>query len=59
MWCISVYIGWILGFIALGFKAEVFLYGLALSAVAIIIESVVGYLIINNEKILNQREAKK
>lgn len=59
VWCVSVYIGWILAFIALGFTVQVFFYGLALSAVAIIIESALRYLIVNNEKILIQQEKKK
>lgn len=59
VWCLSVYIGWILALIALGLTWWVFFYGLALSAVAIIIESVVSYFIAGNEKVLAQRKEKK
>lgn len=58
VWCISVYIGWILALIALNGKLEAFLYGLAFSAVAIIIESVVRYFVDGNEKIITQQEVK-
>jgi len=58
VWCISVYIGWILALIGLGFTWEVFFYGLAFSCIAIIIESVVRFLIESNEKIITQQEIK-
>lgn len=59
VWCISVYIGWILSIIVLGFKFEVFFYGLALSANSIIIESAVRYFIAENDKVLDQQKKEK
>lgn len=59
VWCISVYLGWIIAFLHLGFTFDVFFYGIALSASAIIIESIVRYFIAENEKVLKQQERKK
>lgn len=56
VWCISVYIGWALSLLTLGPVLEVFFYGLAFSAMAIIIESVVRFFIAENEKVLDQQK---
>lgn len=59
VWCISVYIGWILAFFSIGFTWKVFFLGLAYSASAIIIESVVRYFIQADPKVLKNQTKKE